>query len=61
MIRIWATLFGLAVAICAGLYVSAIFAQAANNLSGNAARTNPSDLKSFHDAFVTETGEQDHD
>lgn len=48
MIRIWAVLFGLTVAIVAGLFVQATFAKATEELGGNAAGASPTNLKSVH-------------
>lgn len=45
MVRIWAVLFGLTVAIVAGLFVQATFAKATEKLGGNASGTSPSNLE----------------
>lgn len=61
MIRIWAVLFGLAVAYAAALMVTATFAKAAQQLERNV-EAGPADLKTIsHDTLIAATGEQDHD
>lgn len=61
MVRLWGVLFGIAIAIVAGLMIQATFAKATEKFSGDAAVASPSDFERLHSTLITGTGEQDHE
>lgn len=60
MIRIWGVLFGLTVAIVAGLFVQATFAKATEKLGGDI-EARADDFKVRHFTSIAAMGEQDHE